>query len=294
MEEYLKKIVESLAISGFRNAKSNTWESAMLLMEELIKETGFIPEVFEWSDEKGIKYRNFSIFLNGKSEKRIVLGAHYDSYDITPGADDNASAVAVSLALLKELKSCEVLNQSLEFVFYACEEPPFFGTEGMGSFIHAKSVNKKDINFMICLEMVGYFSDEKNSQDFPFRFFNYIYGNKGNFLLFVSNIKSRRKAIKMVNFFKGSRSNFYKKLIFPARFFGLDWSDHRSYWDLGIPAVMITNTAGFRNKKYHTLEDTADRLDFLRMSYLVKDLKKYVLLENGTGLRMSELKNLEK
>ena len=280
MEEYLKKTVESLAISSFRNAKGNSWESAMRLMEDQINQTGHVPEIFEWSDDSGRKYRNFSVFLTGKSEKRIILGAHYDSFDNTPGADDNASAVAVLLALLKELSNKDSLSRSLEFVFYACEEPPFFGTEGMGSFIHAKAINKKDVYFMICLEMVGFFSDEKNSQDFPFRFFSYIYGNRGDFLLCVSNMKSSIKTIKLVNFFKGFRPHFYKKLIFPARFFGLDWSDHRSYWNSGIPAVMITNTAGFRNKKYHTLEDTTETLDFLRMSYLVQDLKKYLLFIN--------------
>jgi len=280
MEEYLKNTVERLAIPSFRSATGNTWESAMCLMEELIKETGHVPEIFEWSDEAGRIYRNFSVFLTGQSEKRIILGAHYDSYENTPGADDNASAVVVLLAMLKELGNSNSLSRPLEFVFYACEEPPFFGTEGMGSFIHAKAKKKKDIYFMICLEMVGFFSDEKNSQDFPFRFFSYFYGDKGNFLLCVSNMKSSVKAIKLVGFFKKFRPNFYKKLIFPARFFGLDWSDHRSYWHFGIPAVMITNTAGFRNRKYHTLEDAPDTLDYERMSYLVKDLNKYLLLNN--------------
>jgi Zn-dependent M28 family amino/carboxypeptidase len=271
MREDLKNIVEQLAKKGFRTAGGQHWGEAMLLIHNLVTEFIHAPEIDSWFDDKGVEYRNFSCNFIGKSSKKIVIGAHYDTFEETPGADDNGSAVAVLLCLGRLLSLEKELPYSIELVFYACEEPPYFGTEGMGSYHHAQKCTKENTELMICLEMVGFFSDEKGSQDYPFLPLKWIYGSRGNYLMVVSNFKSVDKLNK---FWKSLKSSTlaYKRFISPFKSYGMDWSDHRNYWSRGIPAIMITDTSVFRNENYHQLTDTADTLDYDRMEMLVLDL----------------------
>jgi Zn-dependent M28 family amino/carboxypeptidase len=273
MREDLKNIVEQLAVKGFRTAGGDRWNEVITLMQDLITYYIHVPEIQSWKDEKGVEYRNFSCYFKGKSSKKIVIGAHYDTFEETPGADDNGSAVAVLLCLGNLLKSEKNLPFNVELVFYACEEPPFFGTEGMGSYHHAQTCSKENTELMICLEMVGFFSEEKGSQDYPFLPLKWIYGSRGNYLMVVSNIKSAGKLAKFWKSLKLS-SLTYKRFISPFKSYGMDWSDHRNYWSRGIPAIMITDTSVFRNANYHQLTDTADTLDYDRMARLTEDLLK--------------------
>ena len=280
MRDDLKEIVEQLAVKSFRSSGGVRWNEIMQLMQNLIASYLYSPEIQSWQDKKGVEYRNFSCIFQGKSSKKIVVGAHYDTFEETPGADDNASAVAVLLCLGKLLKTEKNLPFTVEFVFYACEEPPFFGTEGMGSFHHAKRCNKDNTKLMICLEMVGFFSDEKGSQDyalFPLRWF---YGSRANYLMVVSNIKSVKILNRYWNLLKTS-TLFYKRFISPFNSYGMDWSDHRNYWSKNIPAIMITDTSIFRNKNYHQLSDTADTLNYDKMKTLTEDLAKLLTTDRG-------------
>ncbi len=275
MEKELENIIQRLSVPGLRNAKGSQWDSAMNLMESLIMETGNIPNIQAWKDENKRSYKNYSILYKGNRSKRIVIGAHYDTYENTPGADDNASSVAVLLCLAKSLKNYSVLPFDTELVFYACEEPPFFGTRSMGSFVHAQDCNIHNTQLMIALEMVGYFSDEPKSQNYPYSFFQYIYGNKGNYLMLVSNLQSAKQLFKINKILKKSSLN-YKKFISPLKTWGMDWSDHRNYWNKNIPAIMITDTSLFRNPHYHQLTDTPETLDYVKMKNLVVDLLKII------------------
>lgn len=277
MENYLREVVEKLAKPGFREAKGPSWPLAMAQMNTSILELGYTPTVKTWMDHEFRVFKNFMVSITGKNPKKIILGAHYDTFDQTPGADDNASAVAVALGVLKTLSNGQVPQYNLEVVFYACEEPPFFGTDAMGSHVHASNQVKDDIACMICLEMVGYFSDEKNSQDFPFFLMKWLYGSTGNFILGVSNHNSRKPAKKIIRFLQNMRPLFYKKLIPPIAINGLDWSDHKNYWSRNIPAIMLTDTAMFRNKNYHTAQDTPQTLDYRKMRELVEDLTQLFL-----------------
>jgi len=271
MREDLKNIVEQLAKKGFRTAGGQHWGEAMLLIYNLVTEFIHAPEIDSWFDDKGVEYRNFSCNFKGKSSKKIVIGAHYDTFEETPGADDNGSAVAVLLCLGRLLSLEKELPYSIELVFYACEEPPYFGTEGMGSYHHAQKCTKENTELMICLEMVGFFSDEKGSQDYPFLPLKWIYGSRGNYLMVVSNFKSVGKLNKFWKSLKSSTLS-YKRFISPFKSYGMDWSDHRNYWSHGIPAIMITDTSVFRNENYHQLTDTAETLDYDRMEMLILDL----------------------
>lgn len=278
MQAYLENIVKQFAKPGFRRVGNTHWNQCMQDIEQEIKLLGFSPKVQVWQNESGIECKNFIVSIEGKNPETYILGGHYDTYEETPGADDNASAVAVLLGVLKQLDKQKTLDHTWEIVFYSSEEPPYFGGPDMGSFKHASTVDKSLIKCMICLEMVGYFSEEAKSQDYPFFPLRWIYGNRGNFLLGVSNATSRKEGKKIMEVLQQRNKNFYKKLFLPFNFSGLDWSDHRNYWAIGIPALMITDTAMFRNKNYHQAEDTFNTLNYAKMSLLVKDL--VFLMEN--------------
>lgn len=275
MKDTLRHIVEKLAVKGFRKAGGDSWEAAMTLMHQLISAQCKEPEITVWEDKNGIKYKNFSLLFEGKNPKKIVIGAHYDSFEDTPGADDNASAVAVLLGLAGMMKNIENLPFDTELVFYACEEPPFFGGDAMGSFKHAMSCSPVNTAFMICLEMVGFYSNKAGSQGYPLSLLRLIYGSKANYLMLVSDFRSRGVLSAMRKALKGS-SMIYKRFISPFKSFGMDWSDHRNYWSKKIPAIMVTDTSLFRNANYHQLSDTPDTLDYGRMAALTEDLLKIV------------------
>lgn len=213
-------------------------------------------------------YRNvIGRFGSGQGPK-IIVGAHYDSCGDTPGADDNASGVAALLELAYLLGKSPTA-QNIELVAYALEEPPFFNTEQMGSVIHAKSVVGQQIKGVIVFEMVGYFSDEPGSQSFPSALLKMWYPNRGNFIGVVgpSDQGAWIKRVKVG--MKGATDLPVYSIRAPAAIPGIDFSDHASYWPHKIQAVMITDTAFYRNEAYHQAEDTSDRLDYLRMSKVV-------------------------
>lgn len=272
MQAYLKHIVQTISVPGFRNVQGSTWPLMMDYLENEIRGLGHSVDVQSWHDNTGILCKNFIVRLEGKRKETFILGGHYDSFDDTPGADDNASAVAVILGVLRELNPRETLEYSWEFIFYACEEPPYFGTKSMGSYVHASQVDSRQIKCMICLEMVGMFINASGSQSYPFSPLRWIYGDKGNFLLGVSLWKSGRIPREIMRKLRHRNPRFYRKLFLPFSISGLDWSDHRNYWLHNIPALMLTDTAMFRNTHYHTLGDVPESLNYEAMETIVGDL----------------------
>lgn len=272
MERYLANIVDNIAVANFRYANGSHWNEIMQYLEQEIRGLGHELIIQRWQNPEGRIFKNLIVQIQGQVDETYILGAHYDSFEDTPGADDNASAVAVLLGVLKSLPPEIKPHYTWEFVFYACEEPPYFGTQDMGSYIHASSVNANQIKCMICLEMVGFYSDEPKSQEYPFSLLKWIYGDRGNFLLGVSNYQSRKEARKIMNVLQGLDNSFYRKLLLPIPISGLDWSDHRSYWQKNMPALMLTDTAMFRNKNYHTPTDLPSTLNYKKMSKLTLDL----------------------
>lgn len=197
----------------------------------------------------------------------IIAGAHYDSFPDSPGADDNASAVAVLLELARELSPLP-LKKTLRFAAFANEEPPFFKTEGMGSLQYARLCRKagENIEAMICLESVGCFSDEKGSQSYPFPL-KYFYPETGNFISAVSDIPSRKLLKECARHFRRASSLPLETLSAPPALVPqISLSDHWSFWKTGYRAVMITDTAFLRAPHYHTPQDTPEKLDYRRMA----------------------------
>jgi hypothetical protein len=233
------------------------------------------------------KYRDLAvanlvtqISFGSQLQNRYLVGAHYDSVMGTVGADDNASAIAVQLETarhLKEMAGSEGLDLAVKFVSFALEEPPVYGTGYMGSRVYAKMARKEkeQIDGMICLEMVGYACYETGCQGYPFPLMYFGYPKEGNFIGIVGNFKSK-------DFTRALFSEFGKNPELPAVKLNVPLngrilpairlSDHASFWDQGFKAVMITDSAFYRNPHYHRPSDTMEKLDYRFMAELVESL----------------------
>ncbi len=223
----------------------------------------------------GKLYNNVICSFGTQNNKRIIIGAHYDVCGPQEGADDNASGIAGLLELARQLKG-KKLNYRIDLVAYTLEEPPYFKSEYMGSYIHAKSLvdNKIDVFGMISLEMIGYFSDEKNSQSYPLKFLSLIYGKKGNYITMVNKFTSGHFARSFSRKYKSKASIRTKKFKAPKVLRGIDFSDHLNYWKFGFSALMITDTAFYRNHNYHQKTDTLETLDLKRMAEVIDGVLK--------------------
>lgn len=201
---------------------------------------------------------------------RVIIGAHYDVCGDQEGADDNASGV-IGLLELARLLDTVVLDRRIDLVAYTLEEPPFFRTEKMGSYVHASSLKEDSVQveLMICLEMIAYFTDEEKSQDYPVKGLSLTYGNKGDYITLVKKTGAKKEVKKTCKDFKKNAEIKTKIFTGPPNLPGIDFSDHLNYWNFGFPALMITDTAFFRNKNYHKATDTMETLDFLRMSQVI-------------------------
>lgn len=221
-------------------------------------------------DVLGNTYCNVIARFGSGDGPLFVVGAHYDAYEYSPGADDNASGVAV-LIELAYLIGRKIPEACIELVAYSLEEPPFFGTRHMGSAYHARRLAQEQTTTkgVIVLEMVGYFQDKRGSQSFPAPILRLFYPGRGNFIM-VAGRWDQGRWIKMVKTaMKGTTDLPVYSIRAPTVLPGVDFSDHRNYWPYDIPALMITDTAFYRNQNYHTLRDTADTLDYNRMSQVL-------------------------
>jgi Zn-dependent M28 family amino/carboxypeptidase len=216
------------------------------------------------------RVRNIIASFGPADGERIIVGAHYDVCGNQDGADDNASGVAGLLALARLLQN-ESLKYRIDLVAYTLEEPPFFGTAQMGSYVHAKSLHdaKVPVKGMISLEMIGYYSDDENSQQYPLGLLEWFYGSKGNFITVVqkSTDGAFSRAFKKLSF--ANNSILTKSFKAPSFFGGIDLSDHRNYWKFGYNAVMVTNTSFYRNHSYHTTGDVLPKLNIPNIGLVV-------------------------
>ena len=224
----------------------------------------------------GLTFRNVIARFGPETGELVVVGAHYDSAGGYPGADDNASGVAVLIEIGRLLRDAK-LARPLLLVAYANEEPPFFRGEHMGSFVHAKSLKNAGakVKAMICLEMLGYYSEQKDSQSYPAGW-PHFYGNKGDFLTVVGGLTNVFLARRVSAAIERAGVTSHA-IVAPTSVAGVDFSDHWSYWQHGYPGVMITDTAFYRNPHYHEESDTPDTLDYKRMAKVVTALHEVTL-----------------
>lgn len=239
-------------------------------------------------DVDGETARNLVMHFGPAQGKTLVIGAHYDSHgdmqaaeragkphtptSHTPGADDNASGVAGLMELAKLLQK-NPPTRPVELVAYTLEEPPYFRTADMGSAQHAKNFTanhpNSSMDLMVSLEMIGYFTDAPDSQDYPIKAMKLLYPNQGNFIAVVGRTSDIGAVRRVKAALKGEALDV-RSINAPASIVGVDFSDHLNYWALNQPAVMVTDTAFMRNKQYHQAGDTYDKLDYNRMAQVVQ------------------------
>jgi Peptidase family M28 len=206
----------------------------------------------------------------------VVVGAHYDSVPGTTGADDNGSGVAALLALARAFTGAHPAR-TLRFVAFANEEPPYFQTPAMGSVVYARRCHERgeQVVAMLSLETLGFYSDQPGSQRYPVPF-GLFYPSTGDFVGFVGNTSSRALVREALGAFRSSARFPSEGVAAPGALPGVGWSDHWAFWQEGYPAVMITDTAPFRNPDYHTPQDTPERLSYGPMARVVAGLEKVV------------------
>jgi hypothetical protein len=221
----------------------------------------------------GLTYQNVLAHFGSSTSAmaKIVVGAHYDSAAGLPGADDNASGVAGLIELACLLAAASVARP-VELVAYALEEPPHFASPDMGSYRHAQAARTADeqILLMISLEMIGYFSDQPGSQTFPLPGMRYFYPDTGDFIALIGRFNEAVEVRRLKQLMRQATSLPVYSLNAPPFFPGVSLSDHSSYWAHDYKAVMITNTAFYRNFAYHSAQDTPERLDYARMAQVVQ------------------------
>jgi hypothetical protein len=220
------------------------------------------------------KVRNLVVEIPGgaRAKEIVVVGAHYDTVSDCPGADDNTSGVAALLELTRILRAAHPAR-TMRFVAFVNEEPPWFQTEDMGSWVYAKHAHRLNENIVAALSMetIGMYSDAEGSQQYPAGFGS-LYPSKGNFISFIGNLSSRGLVRAAVASFRKATSFPSEGAAVPAGIQGVGWSDHWSFWQEGYPAIMVTDTAPFRNPNYHQPGDTPDTLDYERMARVVNGL----------------------
>ncbi|MCM8795927.1 MAG: M28 family peptidase [Candidatus Omnitrophica bacterium] len=277
----IKKHIEFLAVDlGERNyIQYQNLKRAQDYIKEEFRSYGYIlkEQVYSLGNQD---FENIIATKIGKDKKDkiIIICAHYDSAYGSPGADDNASGVAGILELAR-LISSQDLDKTIKFIAFCNEEPPFYMSTDMGSFRYAKNASKmkEDIEAVLCLESIGFYQDKRNSQTYPL-FLHFFYPDKGNFIAMVSNFKSGHLLKKIVKEFRSASSFPIEYLVAPLSLVpAIGLSDNWSFWHFGYKAIMITDTAFYRNPYYHSPQDTLDKLDCQKIALLIEGLYKVIL-----------------
>jgi len=272
LEEHVYALTGTPQPRNFQH--SHSLDSAGSYIESIFE--GYTARV-ERQNYKGTAGDFFNVIARfGPEEgKRIVVGAHYDVCYDQPGADDNASGVAGMLELARLLSENEsVLQQPVELVAFSLEEPPFFRTYEMGSFIHAKSLKDAgaEVEMMLSVEMIGYYSDEKGSQGYPLGIMKAVYPSKANYIAVVGKLGGGKPIRRAKRAMRKYTDIPCRSMSGPSFIPGIDFSDHLNYWHFGFPAAMITDTSFYRNDNYHQETDTPETLNFEKMAEVVKGI----------------------
>lgn len=229
-------------------------------------------------DVHRIRVENIDATLPGTTtpDEIVVVGAHYDTVPECPGANDNGSGVAAMLELARRFAGA-ARDRTVRFVAFVNEEPPFFQTPLMGSVVYANAARARGdrIVAMLSLETIGYYSDQKGSQQYPPPL-NLLFPDTGNFIGFVSNLRSAGLLRQAQRAFKERTPFPIQAAPAPEAIPGIGWSDQWAFWRAGYRALMITDTAPYRYPWYHTPQDTPDKIDFGKLAQVVDGLEHVV------------------
>ena len=275
-----KHVVHLATTIGERNLRTyDKLNEAADYVEAEFKSYGYKPKRQTYQVH-GRDCYNIDVEITGSKnpEKVVIIGAHYDSVIGTPGANDNGSGTAAMLLLAKHFAK-SAPEKSLRFVAWTNEEPPYFQNRGlMGSWVYAEKcrLEKQEIVAVLSLETMGYYTDAKDSQKYPSPL-DMLYPSTGNFVGFVSNVKSRGLQRKVIKTFRKHAKIPSEGASLPDALPGVGWSDHWSFWQEGYAGLMVTDTAPFRYPHYHKATDTPDKVNFPEMAKVVEGLKFVVM-----------------
>jgi len=285
----LRATVEHLAMTiGDRNVfKPERLRSAECWLAERLADIG--PVQRQTYTVRGVDCTNLWVDLPGSKhpDEIVLVGAHYDSFPNCPAANDNATGIAATLeiaehfALARESRSAGAIyapDRTLRIACFVNEEPPHFWTEDMGSLRLAREFKARadKIVAMLTPETIGYYSDEPSSQSYPIPLGN-LYPTTGNFIAFIGMGESADLVKRCVGEFRATTPFPCHGAALPGMVPGVGASDHWSFWRMGYPALMITDTAPFRYPYYHTPRDTPDKIDFERCARVVEGLARVVI-----------------
>ena len=278
LREELRANVQKLA---GEIGERNLWHYAQLnaaadFIEKSFSRAGLYPRRDTY-EVHGQACHNIEVEIPGARPEILLIGAHYDSVFGSPGANDNGTGVAATLALARRFAGRRT-DHTLRFVAFVNEEPPYFLSDEMGSFVYAGRCKARGdkISAMISLETIGYFSDAPNSQRYPSPGLGIFYPKIGNFIGFVSNVQSRTLLRRVVALFRKHAKIPSEGAALPAFIPGVSWSDQWSFWRNGYPGIMVTDTAPFRYPHYHSSSDTPDKLDYDRFTLVVSGMEKVI------------------
>lgn len=271
VREVLRGHVQKLAgdIGIRHDSQPESLDAAVNYLLEVWRELDQVVKIESYPTEAW-DAKNLVVEWPGKTQpkKIVVVGAHFDTVRSTPGADDNASAVAMMLLVCETLRN-QIFDYTLRFAAFANEEPPHFIGPTMGSRVYAEACKSRgdDIHAMVCLEMVGYYDTAEGSQELPKEFASIqAPGGKtrGDFIAFVGSTPPLERLAEFTQAFNATVD--FPAIPVPDKNQELWVSDHGPFWDQGYPALMVTDTSWFRNPNYHQMTDLPDTLDYDRMA----------------------------
>ncbi len=251
--------------------------AAAKFIEGSLREAGYEVQAQAY-EVAGKQCANLSVEIKGSERpgEIVVVGGHYDSVPACPGANDNGTGVAATLALARAMGGLRPAR-TVRFVFFVNEEPPYFQSPQMGSVVYARGCKERGDNVvaMLSLETIGCYLDEPGSQHYP-GLFGFLYPSTGNFIGFVGNVGSRGLVRRAIRSFRAHAQFPSEGGAIPGFVPGVGWSDHWAFWQEGYPAIMVTDTAPFRYPHYHEPTDTPDKIDYARMARVVGGLEAVV------------------
>ncbi|MFW2044727.1 M28 family peptidase [Acinetobacter variabilis] len=275
LELFIKQIISVDEYRNFKNTSELNRVSAWL--KEQMRLLG-IPCQFQNYIVNSLSYRNVVCQLNAKAKTKLVIGAHYDVFSDLYGADNNASGVAgvLETARLLALQKSK-LKHNIEFAFYTLEEPPYFKTEHMGSYLHAKALKaqKQKVKGVIILDSIGYY-DENLVQTYPTGL-KWIYPRHGNFIAAIGYLTSAGLTGDYCTSMQRFKRLDCQRFISPAFAQDMNFSGYLNYAKFNYSTMLITDTAHYRNPYYNTEQDTLDKLDLTKMAQVVNGLVDMVI-----------------
>lgn len=277
----LTVLAEEIGERHLSGRSRQLFATAEFIAREL-ESAGYQPRCQEFVVE-GTTVWNIDVERTGEMhpEEIIIVGAHYDTVPGSPGANDNGTAVVANLALARAFADIAV-GRSLRLAFFVNEESPYHMTPNMGSLRYAQELRTagERVVGMISLEMLGCFLHAPESQRYPVSWMSSLYPTRGNFLAVVGNIASRRWLHQIVRGLRESEIPV-EGLAAPNWLRDIFRSDHAAFWQCGYPAVMVTDTANFRYRHYHTAEDTIDKIDFDTLTRVTTALRECLRRQFG-------------